>query len=42
LLQPVVGIALALMLLGERITLPLLIATLVILVGVVLVQRERT
>lgn len=42
LLQPVVGIALALLLLGEPVTLPLLIATLVILAGVVLVQRART
>lgn len=41
LLQPVIGIALAPFLLGEPITLPLLVATVVILSGVVLVQRER-
>ena len=41
LLQPVVGIGLALLLLSEPLTTPLLIATVVTLVGVVLVQRER-
>lgn len=41
LLQPVIGIALASFLLGESITLPLLVATVIILAGVVLVQRER-
>lgn len=41
LLQPVVGIALAAVLLTEPITLPLAIATAIILSGVILVQRER-
>lgn len=41
LLQPVVGITLAPFLLGEPVTLPLVLATGVILAGVVLVQRER-
>ncbi|MBT5570286.1 MAG: DMT family transporter [Alphaproteobacteria bacterium] len=42
LLQPPVGIALAPLLLGEPVTLPLLIATAIILFGVILVQRERS
>lgn len=42
LLQPVVGIVLAAFMLSEPITLPLLIATAIILFGVVLVQRERS
>jgi drug/metabolite transporter (DMT)-like permease len=41
LLQPVIGIGLALLLLGEPLTPPLVVATGVILSGVVLVQRER-
>lgn len=41
LLQPVVGIVLAAVLLTEPITLPLAIATAIILFGVILVQRER-
>jgi len=41
-LQPPVGIALAPLLLGEPVTLPLLIATAIILFGVILVQRERS
>lgn len=42
LLQPPVGIALAPLLLGEPVTLPLMVATGIILFGVVLVQRERS
>lgn len=41
LLQPVVGISLAPFLLGEPVTVPLVLATGVILAGVILVQRER-
>ena len=41
LLQPVIGIGLAPLLLGEPLTPPLVVATGVILSGVVLVQRER-
>lgn len=42
LLQPVIGIGLAPVVLGEPLTPTLLVATLVILAGVVLVQRERS
>lgn len=41
LLQPVVGIVLAPFLLSEPVTLPLVLATGIILAGVILVQRER-
>ncbi|MDE0780298.1 MAG: DMT family transporter [Alphaproteobacteria bacterium] len=42
LLQPPLGIALAPLLLGEPITLPLLMATAIILFGVIMVQREHS
>ena len=42
LLQPVIGIGLAPVILGEPLTPTLLVATAVILAGVVLVQRERS
>lgn len=41
LLQPLIGVLLAVLMLGEPVTLPLAIATAIILFGVVLVQRER-